>query len=145
VSCAPRGAGGGLHSGRHAGRRAGRTSEDERPIEGSSGGSVTREERRYSPPRIIAATKTPIHGQPDEGRICTSHAERLNLDVRMKNRRFTRQTNAFSKLFRNHRASVALTVAHYNLCKMHSSIRMTPAMKAGLTNRIWSVGDLLAA
>jgi IS1 family transposase len=107
-------------------------------------GAETEEERRYSPPRIIAATKTVIHGTPDEDLICTSHSERLNLDVRMKNRRFTRLTNAFSKLFRNHRASVALTVAHYNLCKMHSAIRMTPAMKAGLTNRIWSVGELLA-
>ncbi len=54
-------------------------------------------------------------------------------------------TNAFSRKFQNHRASVALTVAHYNLCKMHRTIRMTPAMKAGITNRIWSVGDLLAA
>jgi IS1 family transposase len=108
-------------------------------------GTETQEERRYSPPRIIAATKTPIHGQPDEDRICTSYVERLNLDVRMKNRRFTRLTNAFSRKFQNHRASVALTVAHYNLCKMHRTIRMTPAMKAGLTNRVWGVGDLLAA
>jgi len=108
-------------------------------------GTETQEERRYSPPRIIAATKTPIHGNPDEDRICTSHVERLNLDVRMKDRRFGRLTNAFSKKLANHKAAVALTVAHYNLCKMHSSIRMTPAMKAGLTNRIWGVGDLLAA
>lgn len=108
-------------------------------------GTEGEEERRYSPPRIIAATKTVIHGQPGKDRICTSYVERVNLDVRMKNRRFTRLTNAFSKLWRNHRASVALTVAHHNLCKMHSSIRMTPAMKAGLTNRIWGVGDLLAA
>lgn len=108
-------------------------------------GTETQEERRYSPPRIIAATKTIIAGHPDEARICTSYVERLNLDVRMKNRRFTRLTNAFSKVFRNHRASVALTVAHYNLCTMHRSIRMTPAMKAGITNRIWSVGELLAA
>ena len=60
-------------------------------------------------------------------------------------RRFTRLTNAFSKLWRNHRAAVSLTVAHYNLCTMHSSIRMTPAMKAGITNRVWGLGDLLAA
>lgn len=63
----------------------------------------------------------------------------------MKCRRFTRLTNAFSEKLANHRAAVAPTVAHYSLVKMHSSIRMTPAMKAGLTNRIWSVGDLLAA
>lgn len=108
-------------------------------------GTESEEERRYSQPRIIAATKTVIHGEPNEDRICTSYVERVNLDVRMKNRRFTRLTNAFSKVWRNHRASVALTVAHYNLCKMHRSIRMTPAMKAGLTNRIWTVEDLLAA
>ena len=107
-------------------------------------GTETQEERRYSPPRIIAATKTVIAGQPNEDRICTSYVERLNLDVRMKCRRFTRLTNAFSKKLANHRAAVALTVAHYNLVKMHSSIRMTPAMKAGITNRIWSVGELLA-
>lgn len=108
-------------------------------------GTETQEERRYSPPRIIAATKTPVHGAPVEERICTSHVERLNLDVRMKCRRFTRLTNAFSKKLANHRAAVALTVAHYNLVKMHSSIRMTPAMKAGVVNRPWSVGELLAA
>lgn len=58
-------------------------------------------------------------------------------------RRFTRLTNAFSKKLTNHRAAVALTVAHYNLVKMHSSIRMTPAMTAGITNRIWSAGEPL--
>jgi hypothetical protein len=108
-------------------------------------GTKSEEERRYSPPRIIAATKTVIHGEPDEDRICTSYVERLNLDVRMKCRRFTRLTNDFSKVWRNHRAAVALTVAHYNLCTMHRTIRMTPATKAGLVNRPWSVGDLLAA
>ena len=102
-------------------------------------------QRRYSPPRIIGAEKHFMIRFPDPDRVCTSHVERVNLDVRMKNRRFTRLTNAFSKVWRNHRASVALTVAHFNLCKMHSAIRMTPAMKAGLTNRIWSVGELLAA
>jgi transposase-like protein/IS1 family transposase len=103
------------------------------------------DERRYSPPRIIATTKTVQHGTPDPAKICTSHVERVNLDVRMKTRRFTRLTNAFSKKWENHRAAVALFVAHYNLSKMHSSIRMTPAMKAGVTNRIWGMGDLLAA
>lgn len=102
-------------------------------------------QRRYSPPRIIGTEKHFMIRFPDPDRVCTSHVERLNLDVRMKCRRFTRLTNAFSKKLANHRAAVALTVAHFNLCKMHSSIRMTPAMKAGVTNRIWSVGDLLAA
>ncbi len=108
-------------------------------------GTETAEERRYSPPRIIGTTKTRIHGNPDQARVCTSHVERLNLDNRMKCRRFTRLTNAFSKKWKNHRAAVALTVAHYNLCKMHSAIRMTPAMKAGVVSSIWGIGGLLAA
>ena len=108
-------------------------------------GTENTDERRYSPPRIIAATKTPIHGAPVTEKICTSHVERLNLDVRMKCRRFTRLTNAFSRKLANHRAAVALTVAHFNLVKMHSSIRMTPVMKAGVVSRPWSVADLLAA
>jgi hypothetical protein len=95
-------------------------------------GSLRRPNRSSKPPR-------------DQARICTSYVERDNLDVRMKCRRFTRLTNAFSKLWRNHRAAVALSVAHYNLCTMHRTIRMTPAMKAGLTNRPWSVADLRAA
>jgi IS1 family transposase len=102
-------------------------------------------QRRYSPPRIIGTEKRYMIRFPDPARVCTSHVERLNLDVRMKCRRFTRLTNAFSRKLGNHRAAVALTVAHFNLCKMHSSIRMTSAMKAGITNRIWSVGELLAA
>lgn len=102
-------------------------------------------QRRYSPPRIIGTETKFIQRFPDPDRVCTSHVERLNLDIRMKCRRFTRLVNSFSKKLANHRAAVALTVAHYNLVKMHSSIRMTPAMKAGLTNRIWSVGELLAA
>ncbi len=108
-------------------------------------GTETQEERRYSPPRTIGATNTVIHGQPDEARICTSYVERLSLDVRMSNRRFTRWTNAFSKSAIHHRASVAIMAAAHNLCRMHRSIRMTPAMKAGVTNRIWRVGELLAA
>ncbi|MFP3941476.1 MAG: IS1 family transposase, partial [Thermoanaerobaculia bacterium] len=102
-------------------------------------------QRRYSPPKIIGTEARYLIRFPDPERVCTSHVERLNLDVRMKCRRFTRLTNAFSRKLRNHRAAVALTLAHFNFVKMHSSIRMTPAMKAGVTNRIWSVGDLLAA
>lgn len=102
-------------------------------------------QRSYSPPRIIATTKAPVHGYPVEAEICTSHVERHNLTTRMSCRRFGRLTNAFSKKWANHRAAVALHMASYNLCRMHSSIRMTPAMKAGVANRPWSVADLLAA
>jgi len=105
----------------------------------------TEEERRYSPPRIIGMETTIVHGQPDRDRICTSHVERQNLTVRMSMRRFTRLTNAFSKKWANLRAAAALHFAHYNLCRMHSSIRMTPAMKAGVTRAPWSLMDLVAA
>lgn len=108
-------------------------------------GTETAEERRYSPPRIIGTTKTRVHGNPNPARVCTSHVELLNLDIRMKCRRFTRLTNAFSKKWKNHRAAVALTVAHYNLCKMHSAIRMTPAMKAGVASSFLSSNDLFPA
>jgi IS1 family transposase len=108
-------------------------------------GTESEAERRYSPPRIIGTEKRYILRHPDPDRVCTSYAERLNLDVRMKCRRFTRLTNAFSRKLANHRAAVAVMVAAHNLCWMHRTIRMTPAMKAGLVNRPWSIGELLAA
>jgi IS1 family transposase len=105
----------------------------------------TEEQRRYSPPRIISSESTEIHGRPDPERICTSHIERQNLTMRMEMRRFTRLTNGFSKKWANLRAAAALHFAHYNLVRFHSSIRMTPAMKAGVTRRPWSMAELLAA
>ena len=102
-------------------------------------------ERRYSPPRIMSSESTVIHGNPDPDRICTSHIERQNLTIRMQCRRFGRLTNAFSKKWANLRAAAALHFAHYNLCRMHSSIRMTPAMKAGVTRAPWSMAELIAA
>ena len=102
-------------------------------------------ERRYSPPEIISAEKVAVSGAPAEERICTSHVERTNLHVRMQMRRFTRLTNAFSRKRDNLRAALALHFANYNLCWMHSSIRMTPAMKAGIARKPWSVRDLLMA
>lgn len=102
-------------------------------------------ERRYSPPSIIATEKRVVWGTPEESKVCTSHVERLNLHVRMMSRRFTRLTTGFSKKRENLKAAVALFVASYNLCWMHSSIRMTPAMKAGLVRKPWTVGDLLIA
>lgn len=82
---------------------------------------------------------------PDQDRVCTSIVERQNLTMRMQCRRLTRLTNAFSKKFDNLRAAMALHFAHYNLCRFHSSLRMTPAMKAGLVRAPWGVADLLAA
>jgi IS1 family transposase len=98
---------------------------------------------RYSPPKVISTERTIISGDPDPSRICTSHIERLNLTTRMQVRRFTRLTNAFSKKMENLRAAVGLHFAHYNLVRSHSSLRVTPAMEAGVTNRMWSMKDLL--
>ena len=79
------------------------------------------------------------------GRICTSHVERNNLTMRMQIRRLTRLTNAFSKKWANLKAALAIHFAWYNFCRVHKSIRMTPAMAAGITDHIWSVPELLGA
>jgi IS1 family transposase/transposase-like protein len=100
-------------------------------------------ERRYSPPSIISTEKRVVSGNPVESKVCTSHVERLNLHVRMQARRFTRLTTGFSRKRDNLKAAVALFVASYNLTWMHSSIRMTPAMKAGIARKPWTVRDLL--
>ncbi|MCY3820884.1 MAG: IS1 family transposase [Gammaproteobacteria bacterium] len=89
-------------------------------------------ERKYSPPRIFSSTKAEIQGTPDEAHISTSMAERHNLTFRMQNRRFTRLTNAFSKTLVNHGRQIALFVTWYNWVRIHKTIRMTPAMAAGL-------------
>ncbi len=107
------------------------------PAEGAGDG-------RRSPPRIVGMRKERVHGDPDPVRACTSHAERGALTFRMQSRRFARRTNAFSKSWRHHRAGLALQLAYYNLCWMHSSIRMTPAMKAGVARRPWRIEELLA-
>ena len=84
-------------------------------------------------------------GFPEWGKISTSHVERQNLSFRMSLRRFTRLTNGFSKKLRNLEAAVALWVAYYNLCRVHETLRVTPAMAAGLTDHIWSIPELLSA
>ena len=101
-------------------------------------------ERRYSPPRMAEAIPTPVYGDPDERKICTSHVERQNLTMRMCMRRLTRLTNAFSKKWENLRAALALHFAWYNFCRKHMSLKSaTPAMAAGLTDRVWTLGELL--
>lgn len=105
---------------------------------------VPEDQRRYSPPRLAEAIPTPIYGYPDEKRICTSHVERQNLTMRMCMRRLTRLTNGFSKKWSNLRAALALHFAWYNFCRKHTSLKgATPAMAAGLTNRVWALSDLL--
>jgi hypothetical protein len=81
---------------------------------------------------------------PNYERICTSHVERQNLTMRMQIRRLTRLTNAFSKKWENLKAAVALHFAYYNFCRVHSSLRVTPAMEAGITDHVWTISELLA-
>ena len=100
---------------------------------------------RYSPPRVTATVKTPIFGAPVEENVSTSYVERQNLTMRMQIRRFTRLTNAHSKKLENHGAAVALHFAHYNFCRLHTSVRCTPAMAAGVESTVWSMDQLLDA
>lgn len=98
---------------------------------------------RYSPPEVIEVEKTAIIGEPNLDMASTSYVERQNLTIRMSNRRMTRLTNAFSKKRENHEAAMALHFAHYNLCRVHRSLRVTPAMAAGVCDHVWSVDELL--
>ncbi len=102
-------------------------------------------ERRYSPPKVVATTKTPIFGEPVVELVSTSYIERQNLTIRMGVRRYTRLTNAFSKKLENHVAATALHFAHYNFVRRHQTLRVTPCMAAGLTQTMWSTGELLEA
>lgn len=99
---------------------------------------------RYSPGECIGARKERIEGNPDPAHISTSYAERQNLTMRMQMRRFTRLTNAFSKKFENHMHMVALYTVWYNFVKLHKAHRMTPAMAAGVSDRLWSMEDIAA-
>jgi IS1 family transposase len=99
---------------------------------------------RYSPCPIVEVISKVCAGDPDPKHISTSFVERQNLTMRMHMRRFTRLTNAFSKKLANLKAACALHFAHYNFCRVHSSLRVTPAMAAGLTTEVWPLGVLLA-
>jgi transposase-like protein/IS1 family transposase len=100
---------------------------------------------RYSPPRITGVISKVRQGDPDPQHVSTSFVERQNLTMRMQLRRFTRLTNAFSKKLSHLKAAVALHFAFYNFCRLHSSIRCTPAMESGITDHIWSLEELLGA
>lgn len=101
-------------------------------------------EVRYSPMECTGIRKRTVEGRPDAKHISTSHVERMNLSIRMQNRRFTRLTNAFSKKLDNHIHALALYFAFYNFCRIHKSLRMSPAMAAGITDRLWSLEDIVA-
>lgn len=98
---------------------------------------------RYSPPVVTGFRKTVRTGNPDARHISTSYVERQNLTMRMQMRRFTRLTNAFSKKVENHALAVSLHFFNYNFCRQHQTLKMTPAMAAGITNRIWNVSDIV--
>lgn len=99
---------------------------------------------RYSPPICVGEQKKRISGSPFPELISTSHAERNNLTIRMQSRRFTRLTNAFSKSVVNHRLSLAIHFVHYNFVRIHQSIRCTPAMAAGVTDRVWELAEMVS-
>ena len=101
--------------------------------------------RRYSPARVVRVERMMVSGRPDNRRVSTSYVERSNLTLRMQQRRFTRLTNGFSKKLENHAAAVALYVAYYNLCRVHEALRTTPAMALGVTDHIWTIGELIEA
>jgi IS1 family transposase len=99
---------------------------------------------RYSPAVCTGARKMPIEGNPDKVHVSTSYAERANLTMRMHMRRFTRLTNAFSKKVENHAYAVALHMMYYNFVRIHRTLKVTPAMAAGVTDRLWEIGDIVA-
>lgn len=101
------------------------------------------DDHKYSPPRVIGIEKVHLLGNPNPDMICTSHVERHNLTLRMQIRRLTRLTNAFSKKLRNHKAALALFFAYYNYCRVHTTLKTTPAVAAGLTDHVWTVAELL--
>jgi len=102
-------------------------------------------EARYSPAEVASVETVLVMGQPDPERICTSIVERSNLSTRMSLRRFTRLTNGFSKKWENHWAAVVVWFTFYNFCRVHKSLRVTPAMEAKITDHVWSVRELLEA
>lgn len=107
-------------------------------------GNVPEGQRRYSPAECVGTRKTRIEGNPVKADVSTSYVERMNLNIRMGNRRFTRLTNAFSKKIDNHLHMLSLYFVHYNFCRMHKSLRMSPAMAAGVSDTLrdmeWIVG-----
>jgi transposase-like protein/IS1 family transposase len=107
------------------------------------GKSSQEDQRQYSPAKIIGTKKEAVHNLPKMDRICTSHVERQNLNFRTFMRRMTRLSNGFSKVWRNHEAMLALYICHYNFCRVHGTLKTTPAVASGLANHKWTVRELL--
>lgn len=101
-------------------------------------------ESRYSPAICMGTKRAIISGNPDHNHVSTSYVERQNLTMRMSMRRFTRLTNGFSKKLENLEAAVALHYMHYNFCRIHQSLRVTPAMEAGVSDHVWSLEEIIS-
>ena len=100
--------------------------------------------RRYSPNKVIGTTVAVVQGAPDRQHTTTSHVERANLTMSMGMRRFTRLTNGFSKKIENHMFAVSLHFMHYNFARVHKSLRVTPAMEAGISDHAWSIEEIVS-
>ncbi len=107
-------------------------------------GAPSEDHKRYSPAVCIGCDMKVVSGNPDPKHVSTSYVERQNLSMRMSIRRFTRLTNAFSKKVEHHAAAVALWFAYYNFCRVHQTLRVTPAMEAGISNHVWTIEELVA-
>jgi IS1 family transposase len=107
------------------------------------GSSQSHDEKRYSPAQFIESIKKEISGNPDPTKVSTSYVERQNLTMRMAMRRFTRLTNGFSKKVENLSHAVSLHFMYYNFCRIHKTLRVTPAMEAGITNHVWEIEEIL--
>jgi IS1 family transposase len=105
-------------------------------------GAPTPDHARYSPATCIGCDMKVVTGDPDPKHVSTSYVERQNLSMRMGMRRFTRLTNGFSKKFENHAHQIALYFFHYNFCRVHKTLRVTPAMESGLTDHVWTLEEL---
>jgi hypothetical protein len=108
----------------------------------SNPGEAKQAQKRYSPSQFVSADKRRITGSPDVKNVSTSHVERQNLTMRMGMRRFTRLTNGFSKKIENLECAVALHFMYYNFGRVHKTLRVTPAMQAGLTDHVWSLEEI---
>lgn len=106
-------------------------------------GKPNPDEIRYSAADCLGVKKRVVCGNPDKDRISTSYVERQNLTMRMSMRRLTRLTNGFSKKWENLNYALALYFAYYNFCRIHKTLRITPAMAAGISKRVWEIKDLI--
>ena len=107
-------------------------------------GASSEPHTRYSPAKCIGCDMKTVIGVPDPDHVSTSYVERQNLTMRMSMRRFTRLTNGFSKKIDNHGHAVALHFMHYNFCRIHKTLRVTPAMEAGIADHVWTMDELVS-